>query len=149
MVVSLISPQGELVEATSCRVGFRRVELGDRELLINGRPVMIRGMNRHEHDPVRGKAITVENMLADVKLMKQFNVNAVRASHYPNAEAWYDLCDEYGLYVIDEANLEACTPGARPCCRDLEVRRAVRRARPSHGQVRQEPSLRDRLVAGQ
>ena len=107
VVVSLISPDGKLVEATSCRVGFRRVELGDRELLINGRPVMIRGMNRHEHDPVRGKAITPESMLADVRLMKQFNVNAVRASHYPNAEAWYDLCDEYGLYVIDEANLEA------------------------------------------
>ena len=107
VVVSLISPEGELVEATSCRVGFRRIELGDRELLINGRPVMIRGVNRHEHDPVRGKAITRESMLADVKLMKQFNVNAVRASHYPNAEAWYDLCDEYGLYVIDEANLEA------------------------------------------
>jgi beta-galactosidase len=107
VVISLISPQGDLVEATSCRVGFRRVELGDRELLINGRPVMIRGMNRHEHDPVRGKAVTRESMLADVRLMKQFNVNAVRASHYPNAEAWYDLCDEYGLYVIDEANLEA------------------------------------------
>jgi beta-galactosidase len=107
VVVSLTSPEGELVEATSCRVGFRRVEMGDRELLINGRPVLIRGMNRHEHDPVRGKAITREGMLADVRLMKQFNVNAVRASHYPNAEAWYDLCDEYGLYVIDEANLEA------------------------------------------
>jgi len=107
VVVSLISPEGELVEATSCRVGFRRVEMGDRELLINGRPVMIRGMNRHEHDPLRGKAVTREGMLADVKLMKQFNVNAVRASHYPNAEAWYDLCDEYGLYVVDEANLES------------------------------------------
>ncbi len=107
VVVSLISPEGEVVEATSARVGFRRVELGDRELLINGRPVMIAGMNRHEHDPLRGKAITRESMIADIRLMKQFNVNAVRASHYPNAEAWYDLCDEYGLYVIDEANLEA------------------------------------------
>jgi beta-galactosidase len=107
LVVSLISPEGREVEATSVRVGFRRVDLGDRELLINGKPVMIAGMNRHEHHPVRGKAITREDMLADVRLMKQFNVNAVRASHYPNAEAWYDLCDEYGLYVIDEANLEA------------------------------------------
>lgn len=107
LVVSLISPDGQMVEATSCKVGFRRVELGDRELLINGRPVMIRGMNRHEHDPVRGKAITREGMLADIALMKQFNVNAVRASHYPNAEAWYELCDQYGLYVIDETNLES------------------------------------------
>jgi len=107
VVVSLISPAGELAEATSCRVGFRRVELGDRELLINGRAVMIAGMNRHEHDPVSGKAVSREGMIADIRLMKQFNVNAVRASHYPNAEAWYDLCDQYGLYVIDEANLEA------------------------------------------
>jgi len=107
VVVSLISPDGREVEATSTRVGFRRVEVGDRELLINGRPVMIAGMNRHEHDPVRGKAITRESMLADVRLMKQFNVNAVRASHYPNAEAWYELCDEYGLYVVDETNLES------------------------------------------
>jgi beta-galactosidase len=106
-VVSLISPEGREVEATSARVGFRSVEIGDRELLINGRAVMIAGMNRHEHDPVRGKAVTREHMLADVRLMKSFNVNAVRASHYPNAEAWYDLCDEYGLYVIDEANLES------------------------------------------
>ena len=107
LVVSLISPDGHEVEATSTKVGFRCVKLGDRELLINGKPVMIAGMNRHEHHPERGKAITREDMLADVRLMKQFNVNAVRASHYPNAEAWYALCDEYGLYVIDEANLES------------------------------------------
>jgi beta-galactosidase len=99
--------QGEVVEATSCRIGFRRVEWGDRQLLINGEPVLIRGMNRHEHDPMRGKAITRESMVADIKLMKAFNVNAVRCSHYPNAEAWYDLCDAYGLYLVDEANLEA------------------------------------------
>ncbi|MDR3509390.1 MAG: glycoside hydrolase family 2 TIM barrel-domain containing protein [Caulobacteraceae bacterium] len=97
----------EVAEITSCRIGFRRIALGDRELLINGRPVMIRGMNRHEHDPVRGKAITRQSMIADIELMKRFNVNAVRTSHYPNAEAWYDLCDEYGLYLVDEANLEA------------------------------------------
>jgi beta-galactosidase len=107
VVISLVSPDGEVAEATACRVGFRRIEIGDRELLINGRPVMIAGMNRHEHDPARGKAVTREGMIADIRLMKQFNVNAVRCSHYPNAEAWYDLCDQYGLYVIDEANLEA------------------------------------------
>ncbi|HEY1750492.1 MAG TPA: glycoside hydrolase family 2 TIM barrel-domain containing protein [Caulobacteraceae bacterium] len=109
VVVSLVRDEAGAVpiEATSCRVGFRRVELGDRELLINGKPVMIAGMNRHEHDPDRGKAVTREAMLADIRLMKQFNVNAVRCSHYPNAEAWYDLCDEYGLYLIDETNLEA------------------------------------------
>ena len=107
LVVTLRRGEGEVVEATSCRVGFRRVELGDRELLINGKPVLIRGMNRHEHDPVRGKAVTRESMLTDIKLMKQFNVNAVRCSHYPNAEAWYDLCDAHGLYLVDETNLES------------------------------------------
>ena len=108
VVVSLVRPDAEaVVEATSCRVGFRRVEIGDRELRINGQPVLIAGMNRHEHDAERGKAVMREAMLADIRLMKQFNVNAVRLSHYPNAEAWYDLCDEYGLYLIDETNLEA------------------------------------------
>jgi beta-galactosidase len=110
VVVSLVrddEPDATSVEATSCRVGFRRVEIGDRELLINGRPVLIAGMNRHEHDPDCGKAVTRASMIADIRLMKQFNVNAVRCSHYPNAEAWYDLCDELGLYLIDETNLEA------------------------------------------
>ncbi|MES2724233.1 MAG: glycoside hydrolase family 2 TIM barrel-domain containing protein [Pseudomonadota bacterium] len=107
LVISLHRGDGAAVEATSVRVGFRRVELGDRELLINGKPVMIAGMNRHEHHPTRGKAITREDMLADVLLMKQFNVNAVRTSHYPNHEAWYELCDAYGLYLVDEADIES------------------------------------------
>ncbi|MES2342077.1 MAG: glycoside hydrolase family 2 TIM barrel-domain containing protein [Pseudomonadota bacterium] len=107
LVVSLHRGDGPAVEATSIRVGFRRVEIGDRELLINGKAVMIAGMNRHEHHPTRGKAITREDMLADVLLMKAFNVNAVRTSHYPNHEAWYDLCDEYGLYLVDEADIES------------------------------------------
>ena len=107
VTVALCRGDGPVVEATSTRLGFRRVELGDRELLINGKPVLICGMNRHEHDPVRGKAITRESMVADIVLMKAFNVNAVRCSHYPNAEAWYDLCDEYGLYLVDEADIES------------------------------------------
>ena len=107
LVVTLRSPRGEVVEATRCRVGFRRVEERARELLINGRPVLIKGVNRHEHDDVRGKAVTRESMLADIRLMKQHNINAVRTSHYPNDPAWYDLCDAYGLYVVDEANVEA------------------------------------------
>ena len=106
-VVVSLHKDDETIEATPCRVGFRRVEMGNRELLVNGKPVMMRGMNRHEHDGVTGKAITRESMIRDIELMKQFNVNAVRTSHYPNDEKWYDLCDEYGLYLIDEANLES------------------------------------------
>ncbi len=94
-------------ETVSCRVGFRRVEIRDRRLLVNGRAVLIKGVNRHEHDDVRGRAVTRASMEADVRLMKRFNVNAVRTSHYPNDPYWLDLCDRHGLYVVDEANVEA------------------------------------------
>jgi beta-galactosidase len=107
VVVSLVSPHGEVVEATASRIGFRRVEIKNREWLINGKPVLFKGVNRHEHDDQRGKAITLESMVTDIRLMKQHHVNAVRTSHYPNDPRWYDLCDEYGIYVIDEANVES------------------------------------------
>jgi beta-galactosidase len=107
VLVSLRNPKGEQVESATVRVGFRRLEIRANELLINNRAVLIKGVNRHEHDDSRGKAITREGMLADILLMKQFGFNAVRTSHYPNAEAWYDLCDEFGLYLIDEANIES------------------------------------------
>ncbi|MEM7678377.1 MAG: glycoside hydrolase family 2 TIM barrel-domain containing protein, partial [Myxococcota bacterium] len=99
-------PKGKAIEHVSCRVGFRRLEVSDRQLLINGQPVMIRGVNRHEHDPVTAKALSSESMVRDILLMKQHNFNAVRNAHYPNDRRWYDLCDQYGLYVIDEANVE-------------------------------------------
>lgn len=105
LVVTLRSGAGD--ESVACRVGFRRVEVRDRRLLVNGRPVLIRGVNRHDHDDVRGRAVTRDLMEADARLMKQFNVNAVRTSHYPNDPYWLDLCDRYGLYVVDEANVEA------------------------------------------
>ncbi len=104
-LVSLSSPHGE--EHTSLRLGFRDVRLRDRDLLINGRRVLIKGVNRHDHHPDHGKAVPYETMVRDVTLMKQFNFNAVRTSHYPNDPRWLDLCDEHGLYVIDEANIEA------------------------------------------
>ena len=107
VVVALLRPDGSECEAQSLRVGFRRVEVRDRELRVNGRAVMIRGVNRHEHDETRGKAVTPEGMVADIRLMKQFNVNAVRNSHYPMDRRWYELCDEHGLYVFDEADIEA------------------------------------------
>ncbi len=107
LIVSLLDPKGRPAECTTTRIGFRRIELGDREVLVNGRPVLFKGVNRHDHDDRTGKVISRESMLADIRLMKQHNINAVRTSHYPNDSLWYDLCDEFGLYVIDEANVEA------------------------------------------
>ena len=106
VVVSLCDSRGRTIERTSCRVGFRRVEISRRQLLINGQPVLIKGVNRHEHDDRTGKTVSRERMLQDILLLKQFNFNAVRTAHYPNDPLWYDLCDEYGLYVVDEANIE-------------------------------------------
>ncbi len=88
------------------RIGFRQVDIQGREVLINGQPVLMRGVNRHEHDDVHGKVVSEASMLADIALMKQSNINAVRNSHYPCTDRWYELCDEHGLYVIDEANIE-------------------------------------------
>jgi beta-galactosidase len=83
------------------------VEIADRQLLINGKPVLIKGVNRHEHDPDTGKAITRQSMIRDLELLRQVNFNAVRTAHYPNHPDWYDLCDQYGIYLWDEANVEA------------------------------------------
>ncbi|HSI07292.1 MAG TPA: glycoside hydrolase family 2 TIM barrel-domain containing protein [Rariglobus sp.] len=96
-----------VTEHTSVRIGFRRVEVVGRDLLINGKRVLIKGVNRHDHHPDFGKAVPYETLVKDVTLMKQFNFNAVRTSHYPNDPRWLDLCDEHGLYVIDETNLES------------------------------------------
>ncbi len=107
LVVSLRDGKGKVREATTCRIGFRKIEIRDRQLLINGKCVLLKGANRHDHDDRTGKVVSRESMLADLHLMKQFNFNAVRTSHYPNDPMFYDLCDELGLYVIDEANVEA------------------------------------------
>jgi len=106
LLITLKDSTGEILEVEECKVGFRQIEAKDGRILVNGVPVLLKGVNRHEHDDVRGKAVTVESMIADIKLMKQFYFNAVRTSHYPNDPAWCDLCDRYGLYVIDEANIE-------------------------------------------
>ncbi len=107
LLVTLMDPEGQVVEVQRCRVGFRQVEVHDGRLWVNGRPVLLKGVNRHEFDPDTGHAISAQSMIADIRLMKQSNINAVRNSHYPNDPRWYDLCDEYGLYVIDEANIES------------------------------------------
>ena len=98
-----------LVEARSCAVGFRKVEFApDGRLLVNGREEHIKGVNKHEHNPWTGKTVTEEHMRRDIELMKQHNFNSVRTSHYPNDPLFYLLCDQYGLYVMDEANVETC-----------------------------------------
>ncbi|MEJ2385392.1 MAG: glycoside hydrolase family 2 TIM barrel-domain containing protein, partial [Xanthomonadales bacterium] len=97
---------GDWREVVPLRIGFRRVEIRDSVLWVNGKAVVLKGVNRHEHEPDTGHAVTREGMLRDIALMKQHNIIAVRTSHYPNVPEWYRLCDEYGLYVIDEANLE-------------------------------------------
>lgn len=107
LVVTLINPAGQSIESTATRVGFRSLEIRDRQLLINGQCVLIKGVNRHDHDDTKGKALDRETMRLDAVTMKQFNFNAVRCSHYPNDPYWLDLCDELGLYVIDEANVES------------------------------------------
>ena len=104
--VTLLDDAGEVVDAVGLDVGFRRVEVVGHELLVNGKAVLIKGVNRHDHDPRRGKAVTAESIRADLVLMKQHGINAVRTSHYPNDAVLYDLCDELGLYVVDEADLE-------------------------------------------
>ena len=106
LVFSLKNAEGRTVEATRTRVGFREVELEDGQFLVNGEPVKLRGVNRHDHDAEHGKAVTREDMIRDIEMMKRANVNAVRTSHYPNNPAFYELANEYGLYVMDEANLE-------------------------------------------
>ncbi len=106
-LLTLKDSKGKVLEITSTNVGFKKIELKKGVMLVNGSPVKLRGTNRHEQDSRTGRSITKETMLKDILLMKQHNINAVRTCHYPNQEAWYDLCDEYGIYVIDEANVES------------------------------------------
>jgi len=114
VLLTLKDEQGEIVEVVSCDVGFREVEIKNGQLTVNGKAIMVRGVNRHEHDPDTGHYVSVESMIRDIRLMKQFNINTVRTSHYVNDPKWYELCDKYGLYVIDEANIESHGMGYKP-----------------------------------
>jgi beta-galactosidase/beta-glucuronidase len=107
LTVTLLDADGAVVDVVALRVGFRRVEVRGHELLVNGRAVLIKGVNRHDHDPRRGKAVTPASIEADIVLMKQHNLNAVRTSHYPNDDHLYDVCDRLGMYVVDEADVES------------------------------------------
>jgi len=106
LIITLKDSDSKVLEIESCRVGFREVEIKDGQLFVNGKSIKLFGVNRHEHDPDHGRAVPVSRMIQDIKLLKTHNLNAVRTSHYPDDPTWYDLCDEYGIYLIDEANLE-------------------------------------------
>ena len=107
LLVELLDRRGKVVEVVATKVGFRKIEVSGGQLLVNGVPITIRGVNRHETDPRTGHVVDEASMLRDIRLMKQNNINAVRTSHYPNHPRWYDLADRYGLYVVDEANIES------------------------------------------
>ena len=112
LVVNLKDKKGQLLESFGMNTGFRTVEIADGQLKVNGQPVLVKGVNRHEHDPVMGHYISKELMEADMRLMKEDNINTVRTCHYPTDPYWYELCDKYGLYVINEANIESHGLGA-------------------------------------
>ncbi|MHA2180756.1 MAG: glycoside hydrolase family 2 TIM barrel-domain containing protein, partial [Promethearchaeota archaeon] len=107
LILKLKNSMDEIIEVEQCKFGFREVKIGeDGGFYINGKSIKFKGVNRHEHDPVHGRAIPYDRMVQDIILLKQNNINAVRTSHYPDHPKWYDLCDQYGLYIIDECNLE-------------------------------------------
>ncbi len=107
LTMEVLDSKGSVLEVISKKIGFREVEIKNAQLLVNGKPIEVKGTNRHEFDPHTGRLISRESMITDIVLMKQHNFNAVRTCHYPNVPEWYDLCDEYGLYVMDEANIES------------------------------------------
>lgn len=114
LVMQLKEKDEKIIEQIGCKIGFRKVEVKNGQLLVNGVAIYLKGVNRHEHDEFSGHVISKESMLKDIELFKQFNINAVRTSHYPNDPYWYELCDKYGIYVIDEANIESHGMGYRP-----------------------------------
>ena len=112
--VKAFDRKSNLCESASVNFGFRTVEVRNAQLLVNGRPILIKGADRHEMDPYGGYVVTEEDMIRDIRIFKQLNMNTVRTCHYPNDPRWYDLCDRYGLYVIDEANIESHGMGYDP-----------------------------------
>lgn len=113
LVLNLKNETGKVMETTGCMVGFKTSEIKDGRFCINGVPILVKGVNRHEVSPL-GRTVSKELMLKDIQMMKQNNINTVRCSHYPNHSYWYYLCDRYGLYVIDEANIESHGMGYGP-----------------------------------
>lgn len=112
LVATLADRRGNVIESTSARVGFRKVEIKDSRLMVNGKPLEVHGVNLHEHHQTNGHVVDSATMIDDIRTMKQHNINAVRMSHYPQSPLWYELCDRYGLYLVDEANIEIHGLGA-------------------------------------
>lgn len=106
-LVATLKERNKILEVIPVKVGFRKVEIRNARLLINGQPVIIKGVNRHEMDPDDGYVVSPERMIQDIRIMKECNINAVRTCHYPDNNLWYDLCDKYGIYMVAEANLES------------------------------------------
>ncbi len=106
-LVANLQENGKVIESIPVNVGFRKIEIKNAQVLINGQPVLFKGADRHEMDPDEGYVVSKERMLQDIKRMKELNINAVRTCHYPDNNLWYDLCDEYGLYMVAEANVES------------------------------------------
>ena len=107
LVINLKNKNGATLESVSSRIGFRKVEIINSQLLVNGKAVYLKGTNMHEHDDINGHVVDEAMILKDIRVMKSHNINAVRTSHYPQQELWYEMCDRYGLYLIDEANIES------------------------------------------
>lgn len=107
LIFELIDCNKKLISATTQKIGFRQIEIKNSQLLVNGKAIKIRGVNRHETDPQTAHVVSKQSMEQDIRLMKQNNINAVRTSHYPNHPYWYELTDKYGMYVVNEANIES------------------------------------------
>lgn len=114
MLITLKDGKGNVVEATSHRIGFRKIEIKDGQVFVNGKKVYFKGVNLHEFNTNSGQVVTRKEMMRNLQLMKELNINAVRTSHYPQQPLWYKLCDEYGIYLVDEANLESHGLGYGP-----------------------------------
>ena len=104
---AVLEDDNNTLEVIHQNVGFRKIEIKDKQMFVNGQPILIKGVNRHELDPDGGYVVSMERMIEDIKVAKQLNINAIRTSHYPNDPRWYDLCDQYGIYVVSEANMES------------------------------------------
>jgi beta-galactosidase len=139
--IKLVAPSGEVTEVVRQRVGFKRVEVKNRQLLVNGQPIWIFGVNRHDHDPDKGSTVSIEDMRRDIEVMRRHNITAIRGAHYPNDSAFYDLCDELGMYVVDEANIEGHAFNTSLCDDDRYLSAFVERGSRMVQRDRNHPSI--------